>query len=59
MFKNHHILDIFDYICTQNVQCQVRMLTCGVSCKVAGYEWVDAEKPMVGMTNFKGGYITK
>ena len=23
------------------------------------YERVDAEKPMVGMTNFKGGYITK
>ena len=23
------------------------------------YEWVDSDKPMVGMTNFKGNYITK
>ena len=25
MFKNHHILDIFDYICTQNAQCWARI----------------------------------
>ncbi len=25
MFMNHHILDIFDYICTQNAQCWERI----------------------------------
>ncbi len=25
MFTNHHILDIFDYICTQNAQCWARI----------------------------------
>ena len=25
MFTNHHILDIFDYICAQNAQCWARL----------------------------------
>ena len=25
MFTNHHILDIFDYICAQNAQCWARI----------------------------------